>query len=106
VGALRPIYRLTGKHFEVVVIFPEKEFRRRWGAILKLETRNLGKEWQFRLLSSFKFQISSFLESHSKNLFGNRTSKAPQNIFLKAILADLNPIVPTGYAGKGGFTRI
>jgi len=57
-----------------------------WGAILETGNSKLGKE--MRIQVAIKFQISSFLESHRENLFGNRTSKTPKNIFLKAIVID------------------
>jgi len=52
------------------------------------------------LLSSFKFKISSFLESHRENLFGNRRSKAAKNIFLKAIVGNI------GFEKKMDYTAI
>ena len=43
------IHRLTERYFVVDMILPEKELRGELGC----DTWNLGKEWPFRLLSSF-----------------------------------------------------
>jgi len=60
----------------IVLILPEKEFRGQLGAILETGNSKLGKEMRIQVV--IEFQISSFLESHRENLFGNRTLKAPK----------------------------
>jgi len=80
------MYRLTEKHFVIVLILPEKDFGDSWGAILETGNSKLGKEMRIQVV--IKFQVSNFQflgVTQGKSLRKSHI-KSPKNIFLKAIV--------------------